>query len=242
MPDERTRMLNDFDLQFEKALKTSNPKAEIANILKKIFPKADLSAVSITKFYCQEGCPTSIRVVWQKNGLGVIMTPSITTNVETMALSHFARTDTDETVAAVVFEILKKGLHVKPTEISPKQLDILAMWAKISNLTECTLLKNTASDTDRRARETRLIVSSARRVLRRRLLSSTEITVLSLKTWPWWLRTKPILRGIPKMWGIQELTSFLLTTGDLPTPGQARKMANRSSVSMSAITKTLERE
>ena len=216
MPDERTRMLNDFDLQFEKALKTSNPKAEIANILKKIFPKADLSAVSIANFYCQEGCPTSIRLVWQKNGLGVIMTPSITTNVETMALSHFARTDTDEIVADVVFEILKKGLHVKPTEISPKQLDILAMWAKISNLTECTLLKNTASD--------------------------TEITVLSLKTWPWWLRTKPILRGIPKMWGIQELTSFLLTTGDLPTPGQARKMANRSSVSMSAITKTLERE
>jgi len=66
VPDERTRMLNDFDLQFKKALKTSNPKAEIANILKKIFPKADLSAVSIANFYCQEGCPTSIRVVWQK--------------------------------------------------------------------------------------------------------------------------------------------------------------------------------
>ena len=108
--------------------------------------------------------------------------------------------------------------------------------------TKRVMSRRSLSSTDRRARETRLIVSSARRVLRRRLLSSTEITVLSLKTWPWWLRTKPILRGIPKMWGIQELTSFLLTTGDLPTPGQARKMANRSSVSMSAITKTLERE
>lgn len=73
MPDERTRMLNDFDLQFKKALKTSNPKAEIANILKKIFPKADLSAVSIANFYCQEGCPTSIRVVWQKKGLVLLL-------------------------------------------------------------------------------------------------------------------------------------------------------------------------
>jgi hypothetical protein len=190
-------MLNDFDLQFKKALKTSNPKAEIANILKKIFPKADLSAVSIANFYCQEGCPTSIRVVWQKKRFGVIVTPSIMTNVEAMSLSHFARTDTDETVANVVFEILKKGLHVKPTEISPKQLDILAMWAKISNLTECTLRKNTAR--------------------------YTEITVLSLKTWPW-LGTKPTLRGVPKMWGIQELTSFLLTAGDLPTPAKAMKI------------------
>lgn len=197
MPNERTRMLNDFDLQFENALKASNPKAEIAKILKKIFPKADLSAVSIANFYCQEGCQTSIRVIWQKNGLGVIMTPSIMTNVEAMALSHFIRTDTDETVADVVFEILRKGLHVKPTEISPRQLDILAMWAKISNLTECTLLKNAVND--------------------------AEITVLSLKTWPW-LGTKPILRGIPKMWGIQELTSFLLTTGELPTPAKAMKI------------------
>ena len=197
MPNERTRMLNDFDLQFENALKASNPKAEIAKILKKIFPKADLSAVSITNFYCQEGCPTSIRVVWQKNGLGVIITPSIMTNVEAMSLSHFARTDTDEPVADVVFEILRKGVHVKPTEISPKQLDILAMWAKISNLTECTLLKKSVND--------------------------TEITVLSLKTWPW-LGTKPILRGVPKKWGIPELTSFLLTTGDLPTPAKAMKI------------------
>jgi hypothetical protein len=137
------------------------------------------------------------------------------TNVEAMSLSHFARTDTDETVANVVFEILKKGLHVKPTEISPKQLDILAMWAKISNLTECALRKNTAR--------------------------YTEITVLSLKTWPW-LGTKPTLRGVPKMWGIKEAAAYVLTTGDFPTPGQSRKIASRSRATPSARTKTLERE
>jgi hypothetical protein len=65
--------------------------------------------------------------------------------------------------------------------------------------------------------------------------NETDITIVSLlgsgKT-----------RAIPKKWDLEDIACHMLSTGDLPTPGQARKMANRSSVSMSAITKTLERE
>jgi hypothetical protein len=51
--------------------------------------------------------------------------------------------------------------------------------------------------------------------------NTNEIVVLSFQTWN---SDKDIIRAIPRNRGVSEIASFLLTTGDLPAPRQAKKM------------------
>lgn len=192
-------------------------RKNVLSVLSKHFPGHDLTEEDLQSFANDKDNPCNriiLFISWPIYPGSIYITPSGMTHFEFLSFCFLQKNCYDTGTTKTILELFKNTLQKQPVEapLEKYKRHIKILADEIKNKKWRGCSVSLSNNQD-----------------------ETNITVISFRG-----SKRP--RAVPKDWGIEELANYIMHVGDLPTPGQARKIANRSSISMSAITKTLERE
>lgn len=205
---ERTRNI-ELDLALEKATygnaslskKRGNWKNDVLNILSEYFPVHDNSGLYIGSYnrnLCFETPQIILYISSPFFSSRMAITPSTATDFEFGTMCFLFQSGFSSKTTKTMLSLLPLAIHEQPLEIpfsrSKRHIQVIAECVENQKLSGCFLC------------------SESKKPL------SQKITEIHLKM------DKKKVRAIPKIWTLEDLARYMLSTGQFPTPAQAIKI------------------